>query len=152
MLLKIKIFPARRPTMVGGAGREQSSPASLPAAGTASVVTECHQNVTGCHKNVTNMSKSVANLSSSVTVLSLDVTKMSQIYPKIDGFWPRGIFGQDGGKSCLPAKGRSEPERWRAAAGFAAAPGHDTSRAARECSWPGLMSLHAEASWSSGSD
>ena len=44
-----------------------------------------------------------------------------------------------------------EPGRWRAAAGFAAATGHEHSRAARECSWLGLVSSHAEASWSSGS-
>ena len=62
------------------------------------------------------------------------------------------FFGQDGGTSCLPAKGRSEPGRWRAAAWFAAAPGQGPSRAAREGYWPGLMSSLAEASWSSGSD
>ena len=46
---------------------------------------------------------------------------------------------------------RSGPGRWRAAAGFAAATGHEHSRAARECSWLGLVSFRAEASWSSGS-
>ena len=45
-----------------------------------------------------------------------------------------------------------EPGRWRAAAGFAAATGHEHSRAARECSWPGLVSLRSEASWIFGHD
>ena len=64
----------------------------------------------------------------------------------VDGFWPRGIFGQDGGKSCLPAKGRSEPERWRVAAGFAAAPGPLSKAPGALGKGLGLMSLHAEAS------
>ena len=65
---------------------------------------------------------------------------------------PRGKKEQSEPTMAAAEIWRSEPERWRAAAWFAAATGHEHSRAARECSWPGLVSQYAKASWSSGSD